>query len=193
MTITQESLNKSSKDLLDQLPDGVGRLVESMAKERGAPLWHCVAGILLEVHTEGRLSAMTIDPSWSEGFKQKELTCEYCKKKFKPERLNQLYCTNRCGEIVEYERKLKNLALPLKPKNKKNVQDMENYLAEIRHRNEIKEIIQILKGEKEKPEDKLLVKKVSHGSDKSATKHIPQPAPNGVVSGWTEPDLDVVA
>lgn len=172
MEVTQTTLNKASKDLLDQLPDGVGALIVSMSKERGIPIWHYTCGLLLEIHTEGRLSAITIDPSWKQGLRQKELICGQCKQKFKPQRLNQVYCTNKCGEIVFYEERLKNLPVLIKPKNKKDVKAIEDYEQELKLRNEIVEIIKILKGDIPEPEVVEPVKRESHGTDRGGKKHI---------------------
>lgn len=184
MDITQTTLNKASKDLLDQLPDGVGKLIESMSKERGIPIWHYVTGLLLEIHTEGRLSAITIDPSWKQGFRQKELTCKQCKKKFPPQRLNQVYCTNRCGEIALYEERLKKLPLPIRPKNKKDVKAIEDYEQDVRLRNEVIEIIKILKGDVQEPEAVEPVKRESHGTDRGGKKRIADDVDVNLDSGW---------
>ena len=185
MDITQTTLNKASKDLLDQLPDGVGKLVESMAKERGIPIWHYVTGLLLEIHTEGRLSAITIDPSWKQGFRQKELTCAQCKKKFKPLRLNQVYCTNKCGEIALYEERLKKFPIPVRPKNKKDVKAIEDYGQDVKLRNEVIEIIKILKGDVQEPEIVEPIKRESHGTDRGGKKRIPDSPDASLDSGWS--------
>jgi len=186
MEITQTTLNKACKDLLDQLPDGVGSLVEAMAKERGIPLWHCTCGILLEVHTEGRLSAITIDPAWKQGFRQKELICAQCKNPFKPIRLNQVYCCNNCGEIVEYEQRLAKLPKHAKPKTNKDVKAIEDYEAELKYHNELKEIIQILKGVQEKPESIEPVKRESHGSDLGGKKRDMDSDAVNMDGGWVD-------
>lgn len=168
---TDTSLNTGSKALLDQLPDGAGQLVEAMAKERGVPLWHTVAGILLEAHTEGRLSAITIDPAWKVGFKKKLSVCQYCHRRFVPKHVNQPFCSDRCGQIVEYEKRLADAPKPIKPKSDKHVQDMENYIADVRYRQELEEIIQLLKSGVpiEEPEP---VRRNSGGTDLGSNKHL---------------------
>ena len=100
--ISDEKLNAAAKMLIDQLPDHVGELVEVLTEEYQLPLWHLVDGILLEVHSEGRLSAFTIDPAWREALKQKMLRCQYedCGKLFQPKWIGQLYCSNACGNAA---------------------------------------------------------------------------------------------
>lgn len=171
MEITMTTLNEGSRNLLSQLPDGVGSLVEGMARDRSIPLWHYVAGILLEVHTEGRLAAVTIDPSWKVGFKKKLSICEQCHRRFVPKHVNQPYCSDRCGQIIEYEKKLKAAPKPVKPVNDKKVQDMENYIADVRYRQELQEIINLLKSGVpiEQPEP---VRRNSGGTDLGGSKRI---------------------
>ena len=167
--LTDTTLNTGSKQLLDQLPDGAGSLVVAMARERGVPLWHAVAGILLEAHTEGRLSAMTIDPAWKVGFKKKLSICQYCKRRFVPKHVNQPYCSHRCGEIVAYEKRLEQAPIPVKPKSDKNIQGMENYLTDLKYRNELEEIIKILKSGVQQQEQEP-IRRNSGGTDLGGIK-----------------------
>lgn len=191
MDVTQTLLNKASEQLLSQLPDKVGPLIESMAKDRGIPIWHYVCGILLEIHTEGRLSAITIDPSWKSGFRQKVLTCAQCKKEYPPVRLNQVYCSNKCGEIALYEERLKTLPLPIRPKNTKNVKAIEDYEQETKLRNEIVEIIKLLKGDIPEPEVVEPLKRESHGTDRGGEKHIADNSGVSLDSGWVDNPVEI--
>lgn len=97
--VTEEQLVRSAERLIDQLPDQIGELVRVLQGEYQLPLWHLVCGILLEVHSEGRLSSFQIDPAWREGLRQKMLRCQYepCGKLFKPKWLAQQFCSNACG------------------------------------------------------------------------------------------------
>lgn len=100
---TEFRLNLAARLLLDQLPDHVGELAITLAHEYQLPLWHFMCGVILEVHYEGRLSSFQIDPAWKDGFKQKELVCQWteCGKKFKPLRIAQKFCSNECGIKAE--------------------------------------------------------------------------------------------
>ena len=94
-------LNKSSELLINTLPDHVSELIKAMAQEYDIQLWHLVAGILLEVHSEGRLSSFQLYPDWQDGMKQTMHKCTECKEFYKPKRIGQLYCTNECASIAE--------------------------------------------------------------------------------------------
>lgn len=95
--LKESKLNQAALDLLLQLPDHAGQLVQSLAKQYQMPLWQYISGILLAVHLEGRLSEFRIDPAWREGFKTKTLKCKHCNKDFVPRHINQPFCSNECG------------------------------------------------------------------------------------------------
>jgi hypothetical protein len=99
LLLQESKLNQASQDLLDQLPDHVGQLVTSLAKQTYIPQWQLVCGVLLAVHQEGRLSEFRLDPAWKDGLRTKELVCQYakCGKTFTPKRIAQKYCSTECG------------------------------------------------------------------------------------------------
>jgi len=105
--VVEARLNQAASDLLEQLPDHVGQLVHSLAKQFQMPLWQYTCGILLAVHLEGRLSEFRIDPAWREGLKTKTLICKQCKKSFVPRHINQPYCCNECGILANQAQKPK--------------------------------------------------------------------------------------
>lgn len=96
-TNTNTGLDFAALKLMKQLPEDALELVKDIAKDNELRLWHIVAGIVLHVHSEGRLSAFQLDPAWEDGFREEELICKYCEKPFKPRAINQPYCSNECG------------------------------------------------------------------------------------------------
>lgn len=104
--ITTNDLDNAAELLLQQLPDNAGELVRILRTEYEMPLWQLFCGILLAMHLEGRLSAFTLDPAWRDGIRQRDLVCKKCKKPFTPIHINQLYCTDICGNKVEAEKLL---------------------------------------------------------------------------------------
>jgi len=117
--LTKEDLNKAAELIALQLPDRAIELLKSIQKDHKIEFWQLICGILLEVETEGRLSAFTLDPSWEKGLKQEELICKRCGKKFKPRCIGQPYCSNECGLAAE-EEKRKNQEKEKKEKEEKN-------------------------------------------------------------------------
>jgi len=97
--ITAEALNAAAELLLSQLPEHAVELFGVIAGDYTLPIWQVVAGCLVSIHMEGRVSAFTLDPDWLDGFKQDELKCHYvpCGATFTPKRIGQLYCSNECG------------------------------------------------------------------------------------------------
>ena len=72
-------LNIAAEQIISTLPDHVSEIIEALAKEYSLQLWHLVAGVLLEVYSEGRLSSFQIYPDWQDGAKQTMGKCEECK------------------------------------------------------------------------------------------------------------------
>jgi len=95
-----DRLEAGAEMLVDQLPDHIGELVHELAKEYVLPLWHIVCGVLLEVHSQGHLSAFQLDPAWRDGLRQREYKCKHCGETFKPIHIGQPYCSNKCGSEV---------------------------------------------------------------------------------------------
>jgi hypothetical protein len=117
--------------------------------------------------------------------------CAQCKKEYPPIRLNQVYCSNKCGEIALYEERLKNLPIPVRPKNTKDVKSIEDYEQEVKLRNEIIEIIKILKGDIPAPEVVEPIKRESYGTDRGGEKHIADNNGTSLDSGWIDNPTEV--
>ena len=98
--VTDELLNKYSRELMLCLPDHASQLIEALAEDHLAPVWQVFCGIVLEVHMQGNLSNFTIDPAWAEGLKQYDYVCQYCGQAFKPVNLGQPFCSNECGQAA---------------------------------------------------------------------------------------------
>ena len=96
-TINEEELTKAAQLLMDCLPDHASELIDEISKDYATPKWQVFAGIVLEAHMNGVLSAFTVDPAWQEGLKQYVYVCQFCKKEFVPKNYGQLYCSNDCG------------------------------------------------------------------------------------------------
>jgi hypothetical protein len=99
--LSEQDLNQASELLLKQLPDHISQLIMTIKQEYDVELWHLICGILLEVYSEGRISAFQLDPQWLDGLRQTTLICQECKKIFTPEQINQKYCSNECGLKAE--------------------------------------------------------------------------------------------
>jgi hypothetical protein len=95
-TINEEELTKAAQLLMDCLPDHASELIHEISKDY-SPVWQVFAGVVLEAHMNGVLSAFTTDPAWQEGLKQYIYKCKFCDKEFTPKQYGQLYCSNECG------------------------------------------------------------------------------------------------
>ena len=98
--LNNDTLDKHVEDLLTCFPEHVSEIVHALTDDYKLPVWQVFNGIVLEAYMQGNLASFTVDPAWSEGLKQYDYICEYCKKPFKPVNLGQLYCSNECGEAA---------------------------------------------------------------------------------------------
>lgn len=91
-------LEEAAIILLQSLEPDHRAWVEELAAERSCPKWQIVMGAVSTLITQGRLQTVVNYNNW-EGLESIEIdraTCKQCGQLFKPSRMGQVYCCNKC-------------------------------------------------------------------------------------------------